>query len=260
MIQIMGYSYRSLKVLSVLFLFVKFSAVYAQHVHFDDYKSIYKKRFVGDKTHILYIGGGDYHDDLRKASELRKFLEVEHGYFVTYTEDYDVFTNGLKQYDLILLNTKLNRLTDKQYNAFLKAIKQGMPLLAVHGASASFRNTSPVERPEYYKMIGAKFDHHPKMHKFRLKLVEENNLIDATYANFDVIDELYYYSQFEEDNRVLLTASYQGESSPMTWVRNYGKGRVFYTALGHSPAVSANPNFQKLILFGVEWCLNTSKM
>ena len=231
---------------------------FSQHVHFDDCQSVYKKRYVGERTHILYIGGGDYHDDLRKAAELRKFLEIENDYFVTYTEDYNVFENRLENYDLILLNTKLNRLTDPQYYGLLKAVKNGMPLLAIHGASASFRNTSLVERPEYYKMIGAKFDYHPKIHKFKLHLFKDNGLLDATFANFSVIDELYYYSQFENDNKVLLYATYLDESSPMAWVRNYGKGRVFYTALGHSPAVSADPNFQNLVLFAVKWCLNNN--
>ena len=45
---------------------------FSQEVKFDDYTSIYKKRSSESKNKILYIGGGDYHDDLRKASILRK--------------------------------------------------------------------------------------------------------------------------------------------------------------------------------------------
>ena len=127
----------------LLFCF-NYSISFSQHVHFDDYQSIYKKRYVGERTNILYIGGGDYHDDLRKAAELRKFLEIENDYFVTYTEDYNVFENRLEDYDLILLNTKLNRLTDSQYYGLLDAVRNGMPLLAIHGASASFKNKSPI--------------------------------------------------------------------------------------------------------------------
>ena len=156
---------------------------------------------------------------MRKAAELRKFLEIENDYFVTYTEDYNVFENRLEDYDLILLNSKLNRLTDPQYFGLLDAVKNGMPLLAIHGASASFRNTSPIDRPEYYKMIGAKFDHHPKIHKFKLHLHKDNGLLDASFANYSVIDELYYYSQFENDNKVLLYAKYLDE------VITYGLGK-----------------------------------
>lgn len=228
---------------------------YSQEVEFDDYTSIYKKRSSVAKKNILYIGGGDYHDDLRKAAILRKLLEVENGYFVTYTEDYDVFVHGLSKYDLILINTKINKLSDLQYSSLLKAVKNGMPVLGIHAASASFRNTSSKDRPEYYKMIGAKFDHHPKMHSFEINLEEGNELLDASFANYSVFDELYFYSNYQTSNKVLLTANYNDEKSPMAWVKTYGKGKVFFTALGHSPAVTADKNFQKLILFAVDWLL-----
>ena len=127
--------------------------------------------------------------------------------------------------------------------------------IASNAASASFRNTSSKDRPEYYKMIGAKFDHHPKMHSFEINLEEGNELLDASFANYSVFDELYFYSNYQTSNKVLLTANYNDEKSPMAWVKTYGKGKVFFTALGHSPAVTADKNFQKLILFAVDWLL-----
>ena len=42
---------------------------------------------------------------------------------MTYTEDYNVFENRLEDYDLILLNSKLNRLTDPQYHGLLMLLK-----------------------------------------------------------------------------------------------------------------------------------------
>ena len=227
----------------------------AKDVQFDDYVSIYKKRTSEDKINILYIGGGSYHDELRKAAVLRKLLEVEQGYFVTYTEDYDVFVNGLQKYDMILINSHISKLTDIQYTSLLNAVREGMPLLGIHAASASFRNSGSKARPEFYKMLGAKFDHHPKMHEFEIQLKQGNGLIDATYANYSVMDELYYYSNYQSENNVLLTASFDNKPSPMAWTKNYGKGKVFFTAIGHSPAVSADKNFQNLILFATEWLL-----
>ena len=40
----------------ILLLCFNYNISYSQHVHFDDYQSIYKKRYVGERTHILYIG------------------------------------------------------------------------------------------------------------------------------------------------------------------------------------------------------------
>jgi type 1 glutamine amidotransferase len=252
MIKRTTYTTRLLLVLGILLISIN---SFSQAVKFDPYTSIYKKRSSVSKKHILYIGGGDYHDDLRKASILRKLLEIEHNYFVTYTEDYGVFVHSLSDYDLILINTKINNLTEPQYKALLSAVKKGMPVLGIHAASASFRNTSKAERSEFYKMIGAKFDHHPKMHEFTVHLEKNNSLLDVSYAGYDVFDELYYYANYEPENQVLLWSSHNKEKSPMAWVKTYGKGKVFYTALGHSPAVTSDKNFQKLILFATDYLL-----
>jgi len=134
-----------------------------------------------------------------------------------------------------------------------------MPLLGIHAVSASFRNSGSKPRPEFYKMIGAKFDHHPKMHEFEIQLEKGNGLIDISYANYSVTDELYYYSNYQSENNVLLTASFDNKPSPMAWTKTYGKGKVFFTAIGHSPAVSADKNFKNLILFATEWLLKKEK-
>ena len=248
-----------MKVFRIQFLIVLICQLsFAQQIKevaFDPYVSIYKKRNPEGLKKILYIGGGDFHDDLRKASILRKLLEIENGYFVTYTEDYDVFERGVDSYDLLLINTKINKLTDTQYDGLLAAVRNGKPVLGIHAVTASFRNSGSKDRPEFYKMIGAKFDHHPKMHEFTIHLKEGNKILNENFANYAVLDELYYYSQYQEGNKVLLTASYEEETSPMAWVKTYGKGKVFYTALGHSPAVTSDSNFQKLILFAVDWLL-----
>lgn len=222
-------------------------------VRFDPYKSIYKKRIAGEKKHILYIGGGDFHDDLRRASEIRKFLEIENNYFVTYTEDYEVFVNRLSNYDVLLINTTINNLSQEQYKGILKAVKEGMPVLGIHSATASFRSTKIGDWSEFYKMIGARFDHHPKMHTYTINLFQKNELLNSSFANYEVYEELYFYTHLNPKNKILLTANYKGKVSPVAWVKKYGEGKVFYTALGHSLAVSKDKNFQKLILFALEW-------
>ena len=241
----------------LLLLFILCSCFsYAQNnvaVKFDPYTSIYKKRKVKDRTHILYIGGGDYHDDLSRAAEIRKHLEIENNYFVTYTEDYEVFAKGLSKYDVLLINTTINNLSKQQYKGILKAVKKGMPVLGIHSATASFRSTKNGDWSEFYKMIGARFDHHPKMHKYPIKLVANNGILDTSFANYEMFEELYFYTHLNPENKILLTANYQGKESPVAWVKNYGKGKVFYTALGHSLAVSKDKNFKKLLLFALEW-------
>jgi len=42
---------------------------------------------------------------------------------------------------------------------------------------------------------------------------------------------------------------------PISWCRDFGKGRVFYTALGHNEHVWLMPAFQSHVLGGIEWAL-----
>ena len=46
---------------------------------------------------------------------------------------------------------------------------------------------------------------------------------------------------------------YQRPNFPMTWARNYGKGRVFYTSMGHREDVWSNPMYQGLLLGALGW-------
>jgi hypothetical protein len=50
-------------------------------------------------------------------------------------------------------------------------------------------------------------------------------------------------------------AMYQRPSFPATWARMHGKGRVFYTSMGHREDVWTNPIFQQIVLGGIAWAL-----
>jgi type 1 glutamine amidotransferase len=46
---------------------------------------------------------------------------------------------------------------------------------------------------------------------------------------------------------------------PLAWTRKYGKGRTFYTALGHEDAVWRDQRFQQLLYNGIEWAMGEIK-
>jgi type 1 glutamine amidotransferase len=48
---------------------------------------------------------------------------------------------------------------------------------------------------------------------------------------------------------------YQRPNFPATWARKHGKGRVFYTSMGHRDDVWENPLFHKFLLAGLAWTL-----
>ena len=48
------------------------------------------------------------------------------------------------------------------------------------------------------------------------------------------------------------------EDVPLAWTRSYGKGRVFYSSLGHPPAAWARADLRQMWLEAVKWALGLS--
>jgi len=80
-------------------------------------------------------------------------------------------------------------------------------------------------------------------------------------GGFEALDEWYTFKDFAKDMHVLLVQDtkgmkgidYQRAPFPATWVRRQGKGRVFYTSMGHREDVWTNFRFQNILLGGLGW-------
>jgi type 1 glutamine amidotransferase len=70
--------------------------------------------------------------------------------------------------------------------------------------------------------------------------MEEELYLMETYGHFDL----------------LLSTYFKGFERPIAWVKPYGHGRVFYTALGHDQVQTENPNFQRMLINAVRWAKN----
>ncbi|HEX8310130.1 MAG TPA: ThuA domain-containing protein [Chthoniobacteraceae bacterium] len=69
-------------------------------------------------------------------------------------------------------------------------------------------------------------------------------------APYETWDESYIHSAHNPRGRKLLA---EREREPWTWVREHGKGRVFYTACGHDSRTWSNPDFQLLLRNAIVW-------
>jgi uncharacterized protein len=67
--------------------------------------------------------------------------------------------------------------------------------------------------------------------------------------------KLIIHSRINPDMTVLMEREENGHREPWTWVRNQGKGRVFYTAYGHNERTWSQPNFHNLVANGVLWAI-----
>jgi hypothetical protein len=94
----------------------------------------------------------------------------------------------------------------------------------------------------------------------RIRRIVGNHFILEGIDDFTTHDEFYYLADCGlGDKNVLLTAESptDGKMRPVAWTKRYGRGKVFYTVLGHSVAAFENPGFLKLMHRAVLWALRT---
>jgi type 1 glutamine amidotransferase len=184
--------------------------------------------------------------------------------------------DALKQYDgAIFANTTGDLpLPDKQ--AFIDWIKSGKAFVGMHSASDTFHGFPP-----YIEMLGGEFQtHHAQV---KVDCVNHDPQHPATRhldAAFTVFDEIYLQKNFHRDQVHVLLAldAHPNDKTPgfypISWCKEFGSGRVFYTSLGHredmwdantpeqfkrenSKEISAA--YQKHILGGIQWALGLEK-
>lgn len=154
-------------------------------------------------------------------------------------------------------------------------IRAGGGLAVIHAGVASFRDW-----PEFGDIIGARFDNHPwgSGSTVVLRIEEPGHPLTMAFKEpfFIVTDEIYQvtapYSR--ENLRVLVSVDpertrttpaqkelihRQDRDFTMTWVKSYGKGRVFYCALGHEHGLFWNPIVLQHYLDGIQFVLGDLK-
>lgn len=160
--------------------------------------------------------------------------------------------------------------------AFLDAIRAGKGFVGTHSATDTFH--SPGGRDikgdrfkqdgdsadPYIKMIGGEFIIHGQQQPSHLIVADPKFPgIAAVPADNITLEEWYTMKDFASNLHVLLVQDttgmmgidYQRPNYPSTWARMYGRGRVFYTNLGHRDDVWRSPMFQSIVLGGVNWAL-----
>lgn len=217
--------------------------------------------------------------DLGFAEKTLIDLGKQHGFDVTATKDGSVFDGDLNQYDAYFFYTTGDLTqpgTDKNppmskagKQKLIDAVAGGKGFLASHCGSDTFH--SPGERREeqkpadldpYIAMLGGEFISHGPQQKSR-QLVKSPTFPGLTGVgeSFEMQEEWYSLKNFAPDLHVILLQDTQGMIGedyerppfPSTWARQHGKGRVFYTSMGHREDVWTNPTFQQILLGGLGW-------
>ncbi len=158
--------------------------------------------------------------------------------------------------------------------ALLQAVAGGKGFIGAHCASDTFHSPGGTgmqaqrwlddgdNADPYIKMLGGEFIIHGSQQVSHLIVADPKFPgMGAVPADNAMKEEWYSLKNFAKDMHVLLVqqtsgmegAPYARPNYPSTWARMYGKGRVFYTNMGHRDDVWNSALFQSVLLGGIEW-------
>jgi type 1 glutamine amidotransferase len=203
------------------------------------------------KKLLLYQGGRVSHKRIHKL-----FQEILTDYVIESYKEVDVFNNRdfFPQYETAIFFSQLGDLTDEQEKNILDFVSE-KGLVGLHGATASFK-----DRPKYFEMLGGRFVSHKRIQEFEIKILDRSHQTTNGLEDFSFKDEPYRHDfSTGEGIHVLAEADYQDKKDPkpepMMWVKTYGKGKVFFCALGHKVAALKTEIYRLIIRRAVEWVI-----
>jgi hypothetical protein len=205
-----------------------------------------------DKIKTLVFAGGQIHDYKSCGAAAREILKGDGRFDVTYVEeDLNVLT-ALQPYEVIVFYYTVGEIATPQKNGLLEWVASGKGYAGFHSAADSFRGC-----PEYRAMVGGYFVTHPRYRDYQVTITDVEHpitkgLIEADPKEFTVKDEMYVTS-YDARNHVLARALWQDGTVPVAWVKDWGKGRVYWLALGHDGPACKHEMFGKLLVRGAVW-------
>jgi putative membrane-bound dehydrogenase-like protein len=203
-----------------------------------------------DRLRVLFLGDNGHHQPTARAKSLLPVL-AKSGIDLFYTDNLnDLNPAELKRYNaLMLYNNHLN-VSDSQLAALMSFVGNGGGLVVLHCASASFQNSE-----EFLKLVGASFKSHGTGTFGAVRVAADHPAIKGVPA-WESWDETYVHTKHNPVDRTVLEVRREnGHDEPWTWVRTYGKGRVFYTAWGHDQRTWLQAGFQQLVEQGTRWTI-----
>ncbi len=208
-------------------------------------------------------------------------------YKTTETSDPAIFTReNLSQFDAIVLNNSHGNVygnsdqSDARKQAIIDFVNSGKGLIALH-ATAAFDNSTPVSETEkaFRQMIGGELLEHPwnydEYTPAVIRIEDQKQPITKAFGKqqdwlLPFRDEIFQFTNSfsREQCRVLFSLNMEQtpdkgsnpqKDYPLAWIKNQGKGRVFYSALCHSGDTYQNPEMLSFVLAGIQFATGDLK-
>lgn len=210
------------------------------------------------KKALVVWGGPDFHEPEAGARIVREILEAEN-FAVTVTGDYAALGGSdVGSYDLIVPQITAGELDRDNSIRFEEAVRAGSGLAGFHyGLATTFHGNMRMRF-----MAACTFASHPgNIISYRVDPVPNGDPIMAGIESFEHTSEQYYLHLDPAVTDILATTTISGEHAPwragmvmpQVYKTNYGKARVFYSALGHVAAELEKPEIRTILTRGLLW-------
>jgi type 1 glutamine amidotransferase len=212
---------------------------------------------------LIVHGGWPGHQPAEVAAIFADILRAE-SFTVTLADSLDAFKNeNLPAFDLIVPLWTMGKITSEQATPFLAAIRDhAVGLAGCHGGMCdAFR-----EHTEYQFMTGGQWVAHPGDDQvtYTVRVRDTDHPITQGIDDFSLTSE-QYYMHVDPAIRVLASTHFPtpgvdgphlpngSVEMPQVWTKHYGKGRVFYNALGHQASIFDLAPARELMRRGFLW-------
>jgi type 1 glutamine amidotransferase len=176
---------------------------------------------------------------------------------------------GITQFDAVLFNSTVGEiLIDPEViGGLTRFVREGGGVAGIHAGTFGSMNL-----PKFGEMMGAVDGPH-RVEPATIKIEDLNSPLTKGFngqSSFAYTDEFYHFlpnGPFSRD-KVHVLVSIDTEKSDMShwnirpdndyalvWIKNYGKGRVFNSAMGHMPSFFATPALAEMVLGGIQFVL-----
>jgi type 1 glutamine amidotransferase len=219
-------------------------------------------RFTNDpnpkgKTHDTVLG--DYSENFRKTTG------DKHG--VHGDQCGRINADSLKNFDAVLFFTTGNPVTKEELRDLIQWVEKGGAFAGTHCASDTLYGTA------YGKLVGAYFNGHPWHQKVKLHVEDPHHPAAKGFKDgAEITDEIYQFndSPYSRDHLHIILSidnssvdvskgARKDKDYAVSWCQEVGKGRSFYTSLGHRKEVWQNPRFQQHLMHGLRWAVGLEK-
>ena len=232
---------RDYKILTMLFLFLLFSAC-------------------SNKTNILIITGGH---DFENGPFFNMFKNMPD---ISYTnmaqpEANEIYGSPeIKKYDVLVFYDMVQEISDTQKQALTALLKKGKGMVFLHHSLASYQTWE-----EFENIIGGRYilklettpdsllsDYKHDVN-VRINIKNTKHSVTKGIKSFDIYDEVYSHYKVEPDVQILLTTDHPESDKIIGWAHQYKNSKIVYIQPGHGHQAFENDNYRQLVYQAITW-------